>query len=717
MKFVEWCKSNGYENVLDCFIGDINDIDDLMKNEQIIFTQTNESYSLIDTSKLKMWKDRKIDSITEDDEGEVNKLYWFKCERCNDIHKLTLKEAKSRIQNATDKIFLCKRCQLFENSRSKTTLDSWLNQHKEIELVGRVGGGLMCVIKIKAECISSNSNIKVMIKYNERTSILEVKGLIKGNAINSFQSITFKDWCLIFYRYSFLSYLRYEEEINNVRKRYKYERYYTGKQVINHYDTENKTTAKSIKLGKDRENKDPYEVGIYFYNLPCSSTKEANFLCNNYCKNNLESKVFKAKIKNITDGVMWCDCDSIKKDCEQCSNDAKKIAEDALSNKIDLNNFLRENCTKEEIEVVLKELEQKNKIFKDINLTSTTIENLANEIISSNMEAFKVIKNAYKKNEKRLSPKSLENIEKVNIEKVRSEFIKELMELLDTNVELQRKLTLSEKTNKDNEENNENKEDMIYIVVGKSVNTSEYDFLIRLDKITKAALNKGILYGRPIILKEDIPETEGERFKSVDNKIYPVIGNENLKVLLRKYTVTKITENNWNNLFNGFAGPFKNKRFTTLEIPDEVEKIKPGCFKDCNADQVTFPKHIKGQLKYKYEESKNDKGKCIISGTCNNDVASRKQPQTQGTNFIQYNDVFKMSEALRVYEDHLTLYRGEEAGHGFREYEYIDNFEYQKFYGDDPDDLVLSLLLALNEKVIVSEVTDALIDIYNEMNN
>ena len=72
---------------------------------------------------------------------------------------------------------------------------------------------------------------------------------------------------------------------------------------------------------------------------------------------------------------------------------------------------------------------------------------------------------------------------------------------------------------------------------------------------------------------------------------------------------------------------------------------------------------------------------------------------------------------MRVYEDHLTLYRSGEAGQGFREYEYMNNFEYRKFYGDDPDDMIISILLAKYNVVTVSQVTDALIDIYNEMNN
>ncbi len=714
MDFVKWCMINGYGNVLNCFIGDFDEVDDLAENEQIISSQTDDFYDLIDTSKLKKWNNRKGNNniiIKEKDKNGSILSYWFKCEKCNDIHKLTIKEAKSRIQNSNNHMFLCKRCQLFSNSKNQATLGNWLNNHKEIELVGKINGELNNIVKIDPNHISINSNIKVMVKHNERTYILEVKGLTKGNTINFFQSITFKDWCLIFYRYPFVSYLRYienkevksrkDKNIHNVEVKCRYERYYTGKQVIEHYDYKNNSKAKSTKMGEGKADDKYFKINYSFYELSYSSTAEPGFVCDNYCKNGCKSNMFRSQIKNITNGIMWCDSDTNIDNCVKCGNEAEKIKKDSLLNKIDLNTFLRENCTKEEIEKILKEYDKKIKLYKYVNITSDSIEKLANEIIFSSTSAFKVIKGAYERNEKRLNPKRLEGLEETNIEEIRNEFIREIKEFLSTNEVLNRMRTLSLEGN-------------IYIIIAKSENTSEYDFLIKLDKITIKALDEGILYGKPIVLKDGILGTEWEKLENVNKKIYPVTDDTTLEALL-KGNITSLSFNNWNNLFNGLAGPFENIRFTTLELSDRIEKIKPGCFKDCEANKTYFPKHIRGQLKYKYTESKNDNGICKIEGTCNNNVASRRQPQMQGTNFIQYNDVLKMGEALRVYENRLTLYR-EGEGQGFKEYEYMNNFEYQKFYGDDPDDLILSLLLALNEKVIVSEVTDALIDIYNEMN-
>lgn len=254
-----------------------------------------------------------------------------------------------------------------------------------------------------------------------------------------------------------------------------------------------------------------------------------------------------------------------------------------------------------------------------------------------------------------------------------------------------------------------------FVIPRKSLSRirSCYDYIITLNKTTIGALNRGVLYGKPVTLNENY------------NLGIDLISESELNNIIDELNIKNIKYSYLSDVFNGIAkDSFVDQEFDQdFILSPIIQELETNAFKNCICKgRFELPHNLltqlaknrikslgKTKLVVNYTDSK--KGGVYINGNFGINYV-----KSQGLGFMQYNDVFKVGEALRVYEDRLTLYRAGEFG-GFQEYEYIDGFEYQKFYGNNADNLVISLLLAQYNIVTISEVTDALIDIYNKMNN
>lgn len=213
-------------------------------------------------------------------------------------------------------------------------------------------------------------------------------------------------------------------------------------------------------------------------------------------------------------------------------------------------------------------------------------------------------------------------------------------------------------------------EDDIYFALdGKRID-SDFDY-----DITWFNDDKRILYGRPLETDGRIPKPEH----------------------LHKW-------------INGVASDsFVGKEWREeIRLPGFIKHLKVDSFRDCKCyKRLVIPTHLFPQLTGSGLEIM-DGCKVFLDRTGNlgiNDFIKKK-----GIDWITYENVLKKGEHIRVYSDKLTILSNEEKN----EKKYVNNFYWKKFYNNS-DELIYCMLLTYYKIIIVSDVTLALIDIYDEI--
>lgn len=238
--------------------------------------------------------------------------------------------------------------------------------------------------------------------------------------------------------------------------------------------------------------------------------------------------------------------------------------------------------------------------------------------------------------------------------------------------------------------------------------------------------NQDLLFGTPIRIKDEDVNNDAER--TADNED---VDNNDIKDLKAKFkkgvhflpkslSEIKNIENishvliepsNLSLLFNGISeNAFDGKTLMAPSLPIGIKRIGRNAFTNCT---------INGRIEV-YDSILHD----LVSSGIKSHKYRIKQGGDLGTvhresdtiGFIQYNDFFKIGEALRVYPNKLTLTREQwNTTPTARETEYINNFQFGTFYNSE-DEMATSLLLSWHNIITISDVTAGLIDIYEKLN-
>lgn len=155
-------------------------------------------------------------------------------------------------------------------------------------------------------------------------------------------------------------------------------------------------------------------------------------------------------------------------------------------------------------------------------------------------------------------------------------------------------------------------------------------------------------------------------------------------------------------LFNCLeSNSFSDMTFEFLEMPDFISDLKENSFLDCKCNKLLLNTSLLGK---------------VVRAGLSIDEIDLKKPDSirldkyvdRSSGYVEYRNLYKKGEHLRVYTNKLTLYSNRE------EYSYVNQFKYRKFYNNS-DELAKSLLLGWFDIVVLSDVTLGLLDIYRKM--
>lgn len=696
--FIDWCLDEEHKeqkHVLDCFIGDTDDL----KPYESVKQYNDIDYIIIDVHNLKTWEEKennitdKLANITT----SSDKSFWFKCENCGVIYKKKIKEVKSCIEKGET---------LHCADNNKDTLYNFLHNGKndDIELIGLVYNNARTglknrIIAINGKGISVTSDKKILLRRTTFNQVQEKSisdvctqrvGTVKQMRENGLAKVencsyvfTLQDWCLLFYSYIF----DLSSGLN-----------YSGKYVMFKLSGNSK-----ISLSKD--------LNILGNNEKCK------FKCSN---NDIQK--WESMLRKVAYGeTKWCNNTS----CSTNGCVREKEREKWSKYYSSLEEFIKEyyDHNRKVVESALNNLE-KNKITKIETIAKTLDTKRLNENILLMLKNQKLLQDYVLR---LLQGRDDENKDILIYIKKRKRIIDIILDI-DGDTKINN--TKMEKIRKEYDEAEKKKVEMIrqwheraqsldqhLVMLLRDSWDKYYDYIIELDNFTIKKAKNGILYGRPTHFKDE----EFEKYEDITynwvafkiirkNELDSVLDKERYKDELKANRHEKLSP-----IFNGLLPEsIDNVRFGDIfRIPKFITELTLDSIKNCTFDSLMFHPTVLEDFTKIYNNNNNNtfsRNPTIIRiGKFN--IKNKKIEK----NYIQYNDVFKMGEALRVYEDHLTLYRGE-VGQGLQEYEYMNNFEYHKFYMNS-DEMIITIHLAQLNIVSVSEVTDALIDIYNEMNN
>ena len=614
------------------------------------------------------------ENITISDEKTV---LTFKCEKCQQTATSTPKTIRDNIEKDNGKL-------IYKNCHRNTkiikggkTVQDWLNQNENIEFIGEViEDNINKEINPSTISINSNKKIAIRCKIHDYIQRSKVQNLCTDN--NKLMDcckakFLFQDWCLLFYRYEFNANVEVKFKENGQEGSMFEVKSYTGKLANDILECEDKSS------------------------VLINSSKLSTFKCP--LKGD-DYKDFEAIISSVCRGKAWC-----RSLCDGCDEITKNSA--LKTERItDVNEFLKVYYTdeiKKEVAEIKKKNDEKLKLYKSLPNEGTSLENTINYILQIDRSLQDDIKNIL--------------VTSYDIgQEAKGIFIDEgIIKNRNRIIKILKQITSGNKSNNCYTRCVLLGQEVYFVLPCREINKirQTYDYIIPLNKTTINGLDRGILFGKPVKLKDNV------RSKMLVSK-------NQLDTIIDELNIKEINYKQLSNVFNGIStNSFVNQIFKQdFILPSTTQELEIGAFRNCICNgRFEAPTTILGQLTRGFSNLTKVK---LCAGYFNRDkkeefyVSGRfgiRVTKPARTNYIQYNDVFKIGEALRVYEDHLTLYRSGEAGQGFREYEYMNNFEYRKFYGDDPDDMIISILLAKYNVVTVAQVTVARIEIYNEMNN
>lgn len=227
-------------------------------------------------------------------------------------------------------------------------------------------------------------------------------------------------------------------------------------------------------------------------------------------------------------------------------------------------------------------------------------------------------------------------------------------------------------------------EALLCIFIFKEYIGGEYDYInIRYDD------KKKILYGKPCIIKMN-KKQRGENLG-----LLFTVGEPELK----KVDISAQKLHEW---FDGLGdGCFINRSFKRLTIPTFIKDCEPDSFKGCVCEKnITIPTHLIYKLCRTNIKVGND---CKINLVGTGDYGVQFKTSTYP---IVIPDLLKKGENLLVYKDKLEL-----DGNLF-----IDGFRYKKFY-NNVNEFIICLLLAKYGVFCNSDVTAAVLDLYDDFHN
>ena len=144
-------------------------------------------------------------------------------------------------------------------------------------------------------------------------------------------------------------------------------------------------------------------------------------------------------------------------------------------------------------------------------------------------------------------------------------------------------------------------------------------------------------------------------------------------------------------LFNGLeSNGFKGLSYELLEMPDFISDLKEDSFLDCRCKKLILNTSLIGKV--------------VRAGLDIEEIELKKPASIwldkyidKSSGYVEYRNLYRKGEHLRVYADKLTLYYHRE------ERDYLNQFKYRKFYNDS-DELAKCLLLGWFNVVVLSDV-------------
>lgn len=203
--------------------------------------------------------------------------------------------------------------------KTMKTVQEWLNENPNIELIGEVVSEDEPVHQIDANLITVNSNRQIMVRCNTHNYIQSgrIQNICKNKLECCKAKFLFQDWCLLFYKYKFnvnLKVVDYDSGINSELD----VKTYTGKQAFEYLEDRSK-------------------LPILFIN----NTEELSFKCPfpNYATESTTIENFNVITKDVCSGKSWC-----RTFCIGCDKEANKISKSFLGSIKSMNEFLEEYC-------------------------------------------------------------------------------------------------------------------------------------------------------------------------------------------------------------------------------------------------------------------------------------------------------------------------------------------------------------------------------------
>lgn len=310
INFYDYCKSKGYENILNSYKGDKNNL-----------------------KKYKINSHKKVE---------------FKCEKCGNVYQ---REVRVVASTNIDRAY-CKKCgqNEFKTGRkvkkAQRTLYDWLQKE-----------GVKYFITLenkddleKAKHLSINSNEKMSFKclvheqsYEKEIYRVCYSKYCKLDCCKQCE-FTFQDWYLLFYDSAIKVYV--SDRYKNLR-----EKVYTGKQARKYYFNA-ETNNNTLLAGRTAQN--------IFEEEPYNSKQEIYLKCDN---NKFKPKTI--KIYRVTKGMSWCEAS-----CRNCDDNNIKIKKEASIEKF-LELYSISNKSNIEIKKLRENIEDMEKKFKQGILFST----------------------------------------------------------------------------------------------------------------------------------------------------------------------------------------------------------------------------------------------------------------------------------------------------------------------------------------------------------
>lgn len=209
-----------------------------------------------------------------------------------------------------------------------------------------------------------------------------------------------------------------------------------------------------------------------------------------------------------------------------------------------------------------------------------------------------------------------------------------------------------------------------------------------------------VLSGRPIHLTEEEKATLGN-FKDLLGE-----PGEYILVAIKGEVVgsgePKVSE--LHKLFNGLeSNSFSGLSFELFEMPDFISELKEDSFLNCKCKKLILNTSLIGKV--------------VRAGLTIDEIELKKPANIwldkyvdRSSGYVEYRNLYRKGEHLRVYTDKLTLYSNRQ------ERVYLNQFKYRKFYNNS-DELAKCLLLGWFNVVVLSDVTLGLLDIYRRISS